>query len=125
MVICACVLVEHYMVLPLQLEFVFDISHRLGLDLSCVVHWRMQQLMMCMFGCCQIIELISYYMLLFLVLLNFHTFMINSTPKLYCDKEEFPYELLHPLEDCNVNSSLSFTLQVLCKVLVVWYLWLY
>jgi hypothetical protein len=30
-------------------------SYRLGLDLSCVVHWRMQQLMMCMSGCCQII----------------------------------------------------------------------
>ncbi|KAG4982644.1 hypothetical protein JHK87_027393 [Glycine soja] len=39
----------------------------------------------------------------------------DVTPKLYCDKEEFPYELLHPLEDCNVNSSLSFTLQI-CRV---------
>ncbi|KAL5190276.1 hypothetical protein HKD37_04G009752 [Glycine soja] len=39
----------------------------------------------------------------------------DVTPKLYCDKEDCPYELLHPPEDCNVNSSLSFTLQI-CRV---------
>ncbi|KAK4388783.1 hypothetical protein Sango_2215300 [Sesamum angolense] len=37
------------------------------------------------------------------------------TPKLYCDSQDCPAELLHPPEDCNVNSSLSFTLQVLLK----------
>ncbi|KAK2446301.1 glycine-rich protein [Trifolium repens] len=39
----------------------------------------------------------------------------NVTPKLYCDNKDCPYELLHPPEDCNVNSSLSFTLQI-CRV---------
>ncbi|KAK6161920.1 hypothetical protein DH2020_001761 [Rehmannia glutinosa] len=37
------------------------------------------------------------------------------TPKLYCDSQDCPSELLHPPEDCNVNSSLSFTLQI-CRV---------
>ncbi|XP_050229370.1 uncharacterized protein LOC126678510 isoform X2 [Mercurialis annua] len=37
------------------------------------------------------------------------------TPKLYCELQDCPAELLHPPEDCNVNSSLSFTLQV-CRV---------
>ncbi|KAF3503231.1 hypothetical protein F2Q69_00045011 [Brassica cretica] len=37
------------------------------------------------------------------------------TPKLYCDRQDCPYELLNPPEDCNVNSSLSFTLQI-CRV---------
>ncbi|KAK4276957.1 hypothetical protein QN277_015041 [Acacia crassicarpa] len=37
------------------------------------------------------------------------------TPKLYCDRDDCPLELLHPPEDCNVNSSLSFTLQI-CRV---------
>ncbi|KAM7493377.1 hypothetical protein LguiB_027986 [Lonicera macranthoides] len=37
------------------------------------------------------------------------------TPKLNCELEECPVELLHPPEDCNVNSSLSFTLQI-CRV---------
>ncbi|KAL0311911.1 UNVERIFIED_CONTAM: hypothetical protein Sradi_5590400 [Sesamum radiatum] len=37
------------------------------------------------------------------------------TPKLYCDSQDCPAELLHPPEDCNVNSSLSFTLQI-CRV---------
>ncbi|KAG5403070.1 hypothetical protein IGI04_009189 [Brassica rapa subsp. trilocularis] len=37
------------------------------------------------------------------------------TPKLYCDRQDCPYELLHPPEDCNVNASLSFTLQI-CRV---------
>ncbi|KAK9715457.1 hypothetical protein RND81_06G166800 [Saponaria officinalis] len=36
------------------------------------------------------------------------------TPHLYCD-EKCPVEILHPPEDCNVNSSLPFTLQV-CRV---------
>ncbi|KAH7834094.1 hypothetical protein Vadar_012689 [Vaccinium darrowii] len=37
------------------------------------------------------------------------------TPKLYCELQNCPAELLHPPEDCNVNSSLSFTLQI-CRV---------
>ncbi|XP_010519873.1 PREDICTED: uncharacterized protein LOC104799183 isoform X2 [Tarenaya hassleriana] len=37
------------------------------------------------------------------------------TPKLYCEQQDCPYELLNPPEDCNVNSSLSFTLQI-CRV---------
>ncbi|XP_047324927.1 uncharacterized protein LOC124928723 [Impatiens glandulifera] len=37
------------------------------------------------------------------------------TPKLNCEHQDCPYELLHPPEDCNVNSSLPFTLQV-CRV---------
>ncbi|KAL2525592.1 glycine-rich protein [Abeliophyllum distichum] len=36
-------------------------------------------------------------------------------PKLNCDSQDCPVELLHPPEDCNVNSSLSFTLQI-CRV---------
>ncbi|VFQ84696.1 unnamed protein product [Cuscuta campestris] len=36
-------------------------------------------------------------------------------PKLNCNTDDCPVELLHPPEDCNVNSSLSFTLQV-CRV---------
>ncbi|KAF8400908.1 hypothetical protein HHK36_014211 [Tetracentron sinense] len=39
----------------------------------------------------------------------------NVTPRLYCDLQDCPMELLHPPEDCNVNSSLSFTLQI-CRV---------
>ncbi|KNA19661.1 hypothetical protein SOVF_059480 [Spinacia oleracea] len=39
----------------------------------------------------------------------------DMTPSLYCDRDDCPKELLHPPEDCNVNSSLSFTLQV-CRV---------
>ncbi|KAG8375631.1 hypothetical protein BUALT_Bualt10G0120400 [Buddleja alternifolia] len=37
------------------------------------------------------------------------------TPKLNCDSQDCPFELLYPPEDCNVNSSLSFTLQI-CRV---------
>ncbi|CAH8274539.1 unnamed protein product [Arabidopsis lyrata] len=37
------------------------------------------------------------------------------TPKLYCQRQDCPVELLHPPEDCNVNSSLPFTLQI-CRV---------
>ncbi|XP_057959544.1 uncharacterized protein LOC131152008 [Malania oleifera] len=37
------------------------------------------------------------------------------TPKLYCERQDCPAELLHPPEDCNVNSSLTFTLQI-CRV---------
>ncbi|KAL3500639.1 hypothetical protein ACH5RR_039732, partial [Cinchona calisaya] len=37
------------------------------------------------------------------------------TPILNCDQQDCPVELLHPPEDCNVNSSLSFTLQI-CRV---------
>ncbi|KAI8531022.1 hypothetical protein RHMOL_Rhmol11G0105400 [Rhododendron molle] len=36
-------------------------------------------------------------------------------PKLNCERQNCPEELLHPPEDCNVNSSLSFTLQI-CRV---------
>ncbi|KAI3454112.1 hypothetical protein Pfo_010775 [Paulownia fortunei] len=36
-------------------------------------------------------------------------------PKLNCDSQDCPTELLHPPEDCNVNASLSFTLQI-CRV---------
>ncbi|CAK9152772.1 unnamed protein product [Ilex paraguariensis] len=39
----------------------------------------------------------------------------NMTPRLYCDLKDCPMELLRPPEDCNVNSSLSFTLQI-CRV---------
>lgn len=35
------------------------------------------------------------------------------TPKPICDSQECPYELLNPPDDCNVNASLSFTLQVI------------
>ncbi|KAI8001318.1 hypothetical protein LOK49_LG09G00765 [Camellia lanceoleosa] len=37
------------------------------------------------------------------------------TPRLNCELQSCPIELLHPPEDCNVNSSLSFTLQI-CRV---------
>ncbi|KAA3477507.1 1-aminocyclopropane-1-carboxylate deaminase [Gossypium australe] len=37
------------------------------------------------------------------------------TPRLYCELQDCPTELLHPPEDCNVNSSLPFTLQI-CRV---------
>ncbi|XP_039044220.1 uncharacterized protein LOC120183614 isoform X2 [Hibiscus syriacus] len=37
------------------------------------------------------------------------------TPRLYCGRQDCPIELLHPPEDCNVNSSLPFTLQI-CRV---------
>lgn len=33
-------------------------------------------------------------------------------PRLNCEEKDCPLELIHPPEDCNVNSSLSFTLQV-------------
>ncbi|KAE8705874.1 putative zinc protease PqqL-like [Hibiscus syriacus] len=33
----------------------------------------------------------------------------DMTPRLYCEFQDCPIELLHPPEDCNVNSSLSFT----------------
>ncbi|KAK6944883.1 hypothetical protein RJ641_025985 [Dillenia turbinata] len=39
----------------------------------------------------------------------------DVTPRLHCDLQDCPAELLHPPEDCNVNSSLSFTLQI-CRV---------
>ncbi|XP_039008043.1 uncharacterized protein LOC120135987 isoform X1 [Hibiscus syriacus] len=37
------------------------------------------------------------------------------TPKLYCDLQDCPVELLHPPGYCNENSSVSFTLQI-CRV---------
>ncbi|KAG8636170.1 hypothetical protein MANES_16G106300v8 [Manihot esculenta] len=39
----------------------------------------------------------------------------DVAPRLYCDLQDCPMELIHPPEDCNVNSSLSFTLQI-CRV---------
>ncbi|KZV42014.1 hypothetical protein F511_14328 [Dorcoceras hygrometricum] len=36
-------------------------------------------------------------------------------PILHCESQDCPTELVHPPEDCNVNSSLSFTLQI-CRV---------
>ncbi|KAJ4951975.1 hypothetical protein NE237_028807 [Protea cynaroides] len=39
----------------------------------------------------------------------------DVTPRLYCESQDCPMELLHPPEDCNVNSSLAFTLQI-CRV---------
>ncbi|XP_044463835.1 uncharacterized protein LOC123194611 isoform X2 [Mangifera indica] len=39
----------------------------------------------------------------------------NTRPRLYCELQDCPVELLHPPEDCNLNSSLSFTLQI-CRV---------
>ncbi|KAK5824675.1 uncharacterized protein LOC108486288 isoform X2 [Gossypium arboreum] len=39
----------------------------------------------------------------------------DMAPRLYCEFQDCPIELLHPPEDCNVNSSLSFTLQI-CRV---------
>ncbi|XP_047307889.1 uncharacterized protein LOC124911450 [Impatiens glandulifera] len=37
------------------------------------------------------------------------------TPKLYCEMQDCPRELIHPPKDCNLNTSLSFTLQI-CRV---------
>ncbi|KAL5771093.1 hypothetical protein ACOSP7_015247 [Xanthoceras sorbifolium] len=39
----------------------------------------------------------------------------DTKPRLYCELQDCPVELLHPPEDCNLNSSLSFTLQI-CRV---------
>lgn len=39
----------------------------------------------------------------------------NVTPHPYCEHQDCPVEILHPPEDCNVNSSLPFTLQI-CRV---------
>ncbi|XP_054782086.1 uncharacterized protein LOC129289342 isoform X2 [Prosopis cineraria] len=39
----------------------------------------------------------------------------SGTPQLYCELANCPMELLHPPEDCNVNSTLAFTLQF-CRV---------
>ncbi|KAK1550951.1 hypothetical protein Q3G72_027486 [Acer saccharum] len=39
----------------------------------------------------------------------------DTKPQLYCELQDCPVELLHPPEDCNLNSSLSFTLQI-CRV---------
>ncbi|XP_057421303.1 uncharacterized protein LOC130715242 [Lotus japonicus] len=41
-----------------------------------------------------------------------------TAAQLYCEVENCPVELLHPPEDCNVNSSLAFTLQI-CRVEIV------
>ncbi|ONM29047.1 hypothetical protein ZEAMMB73_Zm00001d039522 [Zea mays] len=39
----------------------------------------------------------------------------DVAPKLNCEADSCPVEIIHPPEDCNLNSSLSFTLQV-CRV---------
>ncbi|KAJ6816000.1 uncharacterized protein M6B38_419170 [Iris pallida] len=39
----------------------------------------------------------------------------EMAPRLNCELQDCPTELIHPPEDCNVNSSLSFTLQI-CRV---------
>ncbi|XP_051132101.1 uncharacterized protein LOC127252110 [Andrographis paniculata] len=39
----------------------------------------------------------------------------HMAPRLYCDEKSCPIELIHPPEDCNVNASLAFTLQI-CRV---------
>jgi uncharacterized membrane protein YgcG len=39
----------------------------------------------------------------------------DVSPKLNCEDESCPVEIIYPPEDCNLNSSLSFTLQV-CRV---------
>ncbi|WOL09055.1 hypothetical protein Cni_G17808 [Canna indica] len=39
----------------------------------------------------------------------------DMAPRLNCERKDCPLELIHPPEDCNVNSSLSFTLQI-CRV---------
>ncbi|KAG0456405.1 hypothetical protein HPP92_024193 [Vanilla planifolia] len=46
--------------------------------------------------------------------------LVNSTsdemaPRRDCELRDCPIELIHPPEDCNVNSSLSFTIQI-CRV---------
>ncbi|XP_061994425.1 uncharacterized protein LOC133712334 [Rosa rugosa] len=38
-----------------------------------------------------------------------------TTPQLNCELPNCPVELLHPPEDCNMNSTLTFTLQI-CRV---------
>eukprot|EP01018_Ginkgo_biloba_P007462 Gb_18851 [translate_table: standard] len=40
----------------------------------------------------------------------------DLAPKLYCESRTCPEELIYPPEDCNVNASLSFTLQQICRV---------
>ncbi|CAN0899997.1 hypothetical protein LINGRAHAP2_LOCUS20590, partial [Linum grandiflorum] len=39
----------------------------------------------------------------------------SMTPRLHCEDQECPKELIHPPEDCNMNSTLAFTLQI-CRV---------
>ncbi|KAL8040499.1 hypothetical protein ABFX02_10G102100 [Erythranthe guttata] len=39
----------------------------------------------------------------------------GKAPRLLCEQNSCPIELLYPPEDCNVNASLSFTLQI-CRV---------
>uniref|UniRef100_A0A803NU05 DUF8003 domain-containing protein n=1 Tax=Cannabis sativa TaxID=3483 RepID=A0A803NU05_CANSA len=42
-------------------------------------------------------------------------YSVNRTPRLYCNLPDCPAELIHPPEDCNVNSTLAFTIQI-CRV---------
>lgn len=71
-----------------------------------------QQKMLCKFefGFC----FSCAYFILPNLLILIYTF--DRTPKLYCEDQDCPIELFHPPEDCNVNSSLSFTLQVLIRM---------
>ncbi|RLM92507.1 uncharacterized protein C2845_PM08G03000 [Panicum miliaceum] len=41
--------------------------------------------------------------------------ILSLAPKLNCEDDSCPVEIIHPPEDCNLNSSLSFTIQV-CRV---------
>lgn len=70
----------------------------------------------CIPRCCVSLKENALFMLslvqLFFRANNNLTHILCSTPKLYCDRQDCPYELLIPPEDCNVNASLSFTLQV-------------
>uniref|UniRef100_A0A9I9D9K5 Uncharacterized protein n=1 Tax=Cucumis melo TaxID=3656 RepID=A0A9I9D9K5_CUCME len=47
--------------------------------------------------------------------LDFLKSVFHMRPRLYCELSDCPVELLHPSEDCNVNSTLPFTLQI-CRV---------
>ena len=85
-------------------------TQRLVQDLFYEVPWRMQVAIMCKHGLYYIFVSVCVHGTVCSV--NYH--LVNGrTPRLYCQRQDCPRELLHPPEDCNVNSSLSFTLQVL------------
>lgn len=52
------------------------------------------------------------------LIINYLIFISENDrrPQLYCERENCPDELFHPPEDCNVNSTLAFTLQVFVRV---------
>lgn len=78
-----------------------------------MVPWRMQRPIMCKFDYGGVAIWLSFLLCFILKSAKFIYFHISRTPKLYCESEDCPVELLRPPEDCNVNSSLSFTLQVI------------